>query len=215
MTHPRHRLEELRSGGQSGADIAGLRAGRALGVKTGGFVPKGYRTSRGADPSLASYGLVEISDGSLASQYVRRSMMNVDAADATIAIRLGASVGTDKTIGYALTRKWQCFEATVANGLHAPTSEPPTKYRPVLVVRSLDPTGPVVAAITAFVQLHRARTLNVCGHREWPALAKFEAIVEDVVYRGLLPFSSAPSAKRARGTDTESAPTESSESNDT
>lgn len=55
----------------------------------------------------------------------------------------------------------------------------------------------------------------MCGHREWPALAKFEAIVEDVVYRGLLPFSSAPSAKRARGTDTESAPTESSESNDT
>ena len=198
MMQPRHRVVKLISGGQSGADIAGLRAGRRLQLETGGFAPQGYRTARGADLSLASYGLIQLTGGDFRSQYPRRSMMNVDAADATIAIRLGGSVGTDKSIGYALTKKWHSVSTAVANDPRPPTSEPPTKYRPVLVVHSLDSEASVVMAIMVFVQRHRVRVLNVCGHREWPALHNFEGIIEDVIYRGLFPFSPASSSKRAR-----------------
>ena len=37
------------SGGQTGADQGGLRAGAALGLDTGGWIPFGFRTDTGAD----------------------------------------------------------------------------------------------------------------------------------------------------------------------
>ena len=40
-------LQEVWSGGQNGANIAGLRAAKAVGLKTGGWMPKGYRTEGG------------------------------------------------------------------------------------------------------------------------------------------------------------------------
>jgi len=42
---------------------------------------------------------------SYAQVYVMRSMRNVDDSDATIAFRLEPSIGTDKTLGYCLTKK--------------------------------------------------------------------------------------------------------------
>lgn len=40
-------LKKIISGGQTGADQAGLRAGKALGIETGGWIPKGRRTDDG------------------------------------------------------------------------------------------------------------------------------------------------------------------------
>jgi len=48
------------SGGQIGADRAGLEVGKELGLQTGGVAPKGYYTSKGSDSSLKSFGMVEI-----------------------------------------------------------------------------------------------------------------------------------------------------------
>jgi hypothetical protein len=58
-------ITKLVSGGESGADIGGLRAARDLGVLTGGTAPKGWRIclpdgSEGSNPDLGTvYGLVE------------------------------------------------------------------------------------------------------------------------------------------------------------
>ena len=75
-------LEQIVSGGQTGADRAGLFAGKVLGLKTGGMAPKGWKTTDGSAPWLEQeYGLVECTsvDG-----YVYRTQANVLFADGTV-----------------------------------------------------------------------------------------------------------------------------------
>jgi Circularly permutated YpsA SLOG family len=50
-------IELVISGGQTGADQAGLRAARASGIRCGGMAPKGWLTEAGPAPWLADYGL--------------------------------------------------------------------------------------------------------------------------------------------------------------
>ena len=45
-------IKKIISGGQSGADLAGLKAAIKLGIETGGFIPKNYRTENGSDYTL-------------------------------------------------------------------------------------------------------------------------------------------------------------------
>lgn len=67
------------SGGQDGADQAGLRAARRLGLVTGGWAPRGWKTAYGPAPWLAEYGLVESG-----WDYAGRTKANVRDADATV-----------------------------------------------------------------------------------------------------------------------------------
>jgi hypothetical protein len=48
-------LAKVISGGQRGADQAGWRAARALGIPTGGWMPLEFRTENGACPELAAF----------------------------------------------------------------------------------------------------------------------------------------------------------------
>ena len=73
-------LEKLVSGGQTGADQASLRAGRRLGLETGGWAPRGWRTLAGLAPWLADYGLAEYHS----SAYAGRTAANVRDSDATV-----------------------------------------------------------------------------------------------------------------------------------
>ena len=73
-------ITHLISGGQTGADQGALSAGAYLGVKTGGWVPKGWKTDEGPAPWLADFGCQE--HGS--AQYAPRTIANVRWADATI-----------------------------------------------------------------------------------------------------------------------------------
>lgn len=69
------------SGGQIGADLAGLKAAKALGLETGGWCPKGWRQQPGPCPELGTvYGLREHSS----SKYPPRTYLNVRESDATI-----------------------------------------------------------------------------------------------------------------------------------
>jgi len=52
-------LKNIVSGGQTGADQAGLRAAKAAGIETGGWAPHGWTTEKGPAPWLADYGLAE------------------------------------------------------------------------------------------------------------------------------------------------------------
>lgn len=68
------------SGGQTGADRGGLIAAKELGIKTGGWAPKGWITEAGPDPSLKSYGLVQHSS----PNYPPRTRMNCQDSDLTV-----------------------------------------------------------------------------------------------------------------------------------
>lgn len=73
-------VETVISGGQTGADQAGLRAGKELGLNTGGLAPKGWKTEAGPAPWLEEYGLVESTE----EDYLYRTEDNVKVSDATV-----------------------------------------------------------------------------------------------------------------------------------
>ena len=74
-------LRKVISGGQTGVDIAALRAAKACGLETGGWVPKGCRTLDGPNYDLVKvYGCVEDSS----SQYPPRTRRNVSDSDGTL-----------------------------------------------------------------------------------------------------------------------------------
>lgn len=69
------------SGGQRGADIAGLRAAKRCGIETGGWMPRGYRTLDGPRPGyLHEYGLLTTESPG----YPERTSKNVRDSDCTI-----------------------------------------------------------------------------------------------------------------------------------
>ncbi|KAL6042063.1 Molybdenum carrier, variant 2 [Balamuthia mandrillaris] len=97
------KVVKIISGGETGADRAGLEAGRLLGIATGGTAPKNFRTEQGSDPTLKRlFGLT--AEGDLG--FAETTRKNVDDADGTIAFRLHEGNGTDKTIGWAHLRQW-------------------------------------------------------------------------------------------------------------
>src|SRR5689334_14024553 len=129
-------LDKVISGGQTGADQAALRAARAAGIPTGGWVPLGWLTEDGPAPRLADFGLVEMPT----SDYRARTEQNVRDSDATLWF------GSTDTPGAKATLR-------AADGMGKPKMivSPGREVRPSDVVSWLDKTG--------------VRTLNVAGNR--------------------------------------------------
>lgn len=74
-------VKKVISGGQTGADIAGLIAAKKLGLETGGTMPKGFRTLKGPRPEYARlYGVKEHASYA----YPPRTECNVKDSDGTI-----------------------------------------------------------------------------------------------------------------------------------
>lgn len=74
-------LTKIISGGQTGADRAGLYVGKRFGLETGGQIPKGFKTLKGPEPWLGTeYGLVE----SISDNYVPRTFWNAQNSDGTV-----------------------------------------------------------------------------------------------------------------------------------
>jgi hypothetical protein len=163
-------IERLISGGQSGADQAGLRAARTAGIMTGGTAPRGWlaevadvqpdgvvRWIHRSCPWLADFGLVECgdppgptpdpSDGQLWREWVARcypprTRANVSDSHATIWFGSTESRGFRTTHDAALARGQGYPFMVVFGGLTRPS-----------VVRD-------------WIATHRPRTLNVAGNRE-------------------------------------------------
>lgn len=77
------RLRKVISGGQTGADRAGLVAASLFGLETGGTAPQGYRTLDGSDYELRDlFGLKE----HWSSSYPPRTECNVKDSDGSIRI---------------------------------------------------------------------------------------------------------------------------------
>lgn len=165
-------LEKIISGGQCGADRAGLDAAKQLGLQTGGFAPKGFRTEEGAAPELAElYGIQETAT----TGYVQRTIANVDAADATVAFMMVANPsmgnGTRKTVGYCLHGKW-CFPADSSEWQRIDAKHP------VIVIDAgrwnIAPGRfdnecwhEDATQLREFLAKHNVRVLNVAGHCEF------------------------------------------------
>ncbi len=163
------------SGGQTGADLAALRAAKRVGHATGGLAPRwlviqfDLSAQFGVSPMPVERGI-----RSRAQMLALRSMRNVDAADVTVAFLLETGVGTARTIVYARTRKW----ADSRMHHEAASEEPPTDYKPVLVITDLDEAAD---AVRAFLVKHRPATVNVCGSRSRAHEQRIEAVLVDAL----------------------------------
>jgi hypothetical protein len=74
-------LEKVISGGQTGADQAGLRAAKAFGIPTGGWMPLGFTTLAGPRPEFYDlYGMREFN----CAGYAPRTWANVRDSDGTL-----------------------------------------------------------------------------------------------------------------------------------
>lgn len=83
-------LKKVVSGGQTGADRAGLDAALWAGLEIGGWCPKGRRAEDGVVP--ARYPMQETVSG----DYIYRTIMNITDSDATIVLCRGVPTGGSK-----------------------------------------------------------------------------------------------------------------------
>lgn len=146
-------LRRVISGGQTGADQAGLCVADAYDIETGGTAPLGWRTSAGPDPTLARYGLIE--DAS--RDFKPRTIKNVQDADATIVLsRDFTSGGTVLTVATAKRLK-----------------------KPLLCISLRDLTPEWVEKnadlLVKFLVAHQVEVLNVAGNRDPGDLSIFTA----------------------------------------
>lgn len=127
------------SGGQTGADIAGLLAAAHLRIPTGGWVPKGCRTEAGPNPALiADFGCVELST----AQYLPRTIRNLTEADATLIFyRKFLDGGSLRTVEACRARGKAHLAHDFADQHHEPY-------------------------ITDWLHARRPRVLNIAGNRE-------------------------------------------------
>ena len=124
------------SGGQTGADRAGLDVGLALNIPVGGGCPQGRRAEDGIIP--ARYPLVE----TLEADYDTRTRRNVEDSDGTLILNLGTLDG-----GTALTVK-------LARQIGKPC-------RVVALEDGIDPT-----TFRDWLAANQIAVLNVAGPRE-------------------------------------------------
>ncbi len=140
-------IERIISGGQTGADRGALDAAIDLGIRHGGFCPKGRRAEDGTIPERYELEETESAD------YAERTRKNVEAADATVVFARGKPKG-----GSALT-------VSLAEAAH----------KPVLAIdRNAESPFGACLLLDAFLTRVRPRVLNVAGTRESeaPGLAK-------------------------------------------
>jgi hypothetical protein len=134
------RLQTIISGGQTGADQAGLAAAVHLGLKTGGYMPKGWRTQAGPRPDMEElYGMWEHPS----SAYPPRTEANVMTADATL-------VFGEMSGGSLLTIR-------LCEQYHRPVFFQPWRSRQ---------DDPDVDNFVAFLRREQPIILNVAGSRE-------------------------------------------------
>lgn len=140
------------SGGQTGADLAGLQAAKNLNIRTGGCAPKGFLTENGSNYELGTkYNLYQSSS----DKYPERTKENVSKSDATVIFSMGVSER-----GSLLTKK-ACVQ----------------KGKPFLWVspNEEDAVEKVRSFLASIIQIkQRPVIINIAGNREskYPGIGK-------------------------------------------
>jgi hypothetical protein len=136
-------LRKIISGGQTGADRAGLDFAIEVGLAHGGYVPKGRKAEDGRIDE--KYTLVELSS----SSYPERTKRNVRESDGTVILSLNEQLsgGSALTLSYAQ---------------HA--------RKPVLHIHNSgtgrDPVPRQARQLKEFIESNAIQVLNVAGPRE-------------------------------------------------
>jgi hypothetical protein len=139
------KLRKIISGGQTGADEAGLMAARMIGLETGGIMPKGFRTENGSKPQFAEiYGVKE----HWSADYRRRTEANVIRSDGTLIFGRSSSRGSSLTIRI-------CMENS--KPFHIVQWQPAAG----ITIRRCN-----IEAFRKWLNDNRIDTLNVAGNRE-------------------------------------------------
>lgn len=132
-------LKKVISGGQTGADQAGIIVASRFGLETGGMMPKGFKTLNGPNPQFAQkHGLVE----SESESYPPRTYWNAANSDGTVRM-----AGNFETRGEVCTLN-ACIKAK----------------KPHFDVDLTDP--PPIEQFIAWLDKHKIETLNVAGNSE-------------------------------------------------
>ena len=151
-------IEKIVSGGQTGADRAGLDWALANGVPHEGWCPRGRRAEDGE--IAPSYRLRETPE----RNYLVRTEWNVRDSDATAIFSLAANLGGGSlaTLRFAERLGRPCLH------LSRSASEDPA------------------AQLREFVEEHRVRALNIAGPRASgaPEIAEFVMEVLDAAFEG-------------------------------
>lgn len=130
-------VEKIISGGQTGADRAGLDWALKHGVPHGGQCPKDRRAEDGCVPAI--YQLQE----SYSRYYPPRTRWNVEHSDATLVFsKPDYGRGTELTVKY-------CFEAG----------------KPCLVLTSDQPIAAAAVKLRKWLAERQPKVLNVAGSR--------------------------------------------------
>jgi hypothetical protein len=109
-------IQLIISGGQTGADEAGLRAAKYLNIKTSGWMPKGFMTQNGPRPEFCKlFNVIEHSSAT----YPPRTFSNVKDSDATIRFaRDFTSSGELLTLKAITQYKRPFLDIDITNPLH-------------------------------------------------------------------------------------------------
>lgn len=75
-------IKKIISGGQTGADMGGLLAGKALGLETGGTCPANWKTELGSNLDLRNYGLKCSTSNNYSTR--TRTRINIIDSDGTV-----------------------------------------------------------------------------------------------------------------------------------
>ena len=133
-------LRKIISGGQTGVDELGLKAGSEIGYETGGTMPKGFRTDAGDEYGktvATKYGLEEHVERS----YKPRTVQNVVDSDGTVIFTVVNKQGRIDSKGSRLTRN---------------TAE--QKKKPYII-------NPTSDELAKWLLNNKIKTLNIAGNR--------------------------------------------------
>lgn len=135
-------LRKIISGGQTGADQASLHAAKELGLLTGGWMAKNYKTETGFRPDIAkAFGLQQHSS----ALYPPRTECNVVASDATLIFGNPYSPGCRLTANFARKHGRPTYHVEWRSGETMP---------------------PYIKDFAAWLLTAKVTILNVAGNRE-------------------------------------------------
>lgn len=131
-------VSKIISGGQTGADRAGLDFAIEVGIEMGGWCPKGRKAEDGRVPDV--YPLVETSS----ADYLERTRLNVENSDGTLVVFLPPlKGGSARTVQFAQDAR-----------------------KHSLVVQCTREVESAAADVRRWIESNNIRTLNVAGSRE-------------------------------------------------
>ncbi len=135
-------VTKIISGGQTGADMGGLKAAKILKLQTGGTVPKGCNTEDGPNPKLVTkYGCKE----SWSEGYQPRTIVNVCNSDGSI----------------IFAENWNS-PGTVCTMVACSSENKPTFKVSMFSIGSSE----LLELFTRWLGDNNIKVLNIAGHRE-------------------------------------------------